>query len=146
MPCASHSTTRSCTHEPRRVSADLSSSGGRQSYFGTARIVGIGDDPRRADHYYEYVEDYLDFDRPVPFREDGFYYESGLPKADGSTNKGRFGRSVRLLEDSECSLMLGAGLGAGTDERTRFGTREGVRPDTGGLELVDRPIVEEVSR
>ena len=36
-------------YEPRRVSADLSSSGGRQSYFATARIVGIGEDPQRAD-------------------------------------------------------------------------------------------------
>ena len=133
-------------YEPRRVSADLSSSGGRQSYFATARIVGIGDDPQRADHYYAYVEDYLEFDRTVPFREGGFYYESGLQKADGSTNKGRFGRSVRLVGDSEYSLILGAGFEAGADEGERFGVREGVRPDIGGLELADRPIVEWVSR
>ena len=82
-------------YEPRRVSADLSSHGGRQSYFATARI----DEHRSAIRaetttHYAYVEDYLEFDRPVPFRESGFYYESGLQKADGSTNKGSFGRSV----------------------------------------------------
>ena len=115
-------------YEPRRVSADLSSSGGRQSYFATARIVGIGEDPQRADHYYAYVEDYLEFDRAVPFREGGFYYESGLQKADGSTNKGRFGRSVRLVGDSEYSLILGAGFEAGADEGERFGVREGGSP------------------
>ena len=53
-------------YEPRRSSADLSSSGGRQSYFATARIAHIGRDPNRDDHYYAYVEDYLEFDRAVP--------------------------------------------------------------------------------
>ena len=133
-------------YEPRRVSADLSSSGGRQSYFATARIMSIERDPRRDDHHYAYVKDYLEFDRPVPFRESDFYYESGLQKADGSTNKGSFGRSVRLLKDSEYSLILAAGFEAGTDERGRLGIREGVRGDTGGLELVDRPIIERLSR
>ena len=133
-------------YEPRRVSADLSSTGGRQSYFATARIDRVERDSRRADHYYAYVEDYLEFDRPVPFREGGFYYESGLQKADGSTNKGSFGRSVRLLKDSEYSLILGSGFEAGTDERKLLGIREGVRPGTGGLELVDRPIIERLSR
>ena len=133
-------------YEPRRVSADLSSRGGRQSYFATARIMSIERDPRRDDHYYAYVEDYLEFDRPVPFRESDFYYESGLQKADGSTNKGMFGRSVRLLKDSEYSLILAAGFEAGADERERLGIREGVRLDTGGLQLVDRPIIERLSR
>ena len=132
-------------YEPRRVSADLSSSGGRQSYFATARIASIGSDPNRAGHYYAYVEDYLEFDRAVPFRDGGFYYESGLQKADGSTNKGRFGRSVRLLEDSEYGLIVAAGFTAGDDERERFGIREGAGRGT-GLELADRPIIERLSR
>ena len=133
-------------YEPRRSSARLSSSGGRQSYFATARIVRVDDDPRRADHYYAYVEDYLEFDRPVPFREDGFFYESGLRKEDGSVNKGRFGRAVRLLADAEYSLILAAGFETGIDKRERFGIREGVHPDPGRLELVDRPLIERLSR
>ena len=60
--------------------------------------------------------------------ESGFYYERGLQKADGSTNKGRFGRSARLLKDSENSLILAGGFGAGTDERERLDIREGVLP------------------
>lgn len=44
-------------YEPRRSSAHLSSSGGRQSYFATARLVDIRPDPARADHYYGYVRD-----------------------------------------------------------------------------------------
>ena len=133
-------------YEPRRSSAHLSSRGGRQSYFATARIVRVDGDPRRADHYYAYVEDYLEFDRPVPFREDGFFYESGLQKEDGSVNKGRFGRAVRLLDDAEYSLILAAGFETGIDKRERFGIREGVHPDPGRLELVDRPIIERLSR
>lgn len=132
-------------YEPRRTSADLSSRGGRQSYFATARIERIGSDPRRDDHYYAYVEDYLEFDRPVPFREGSFYYESGLQKDDGSVNKGRFGRSVRLLAESEYSLIVDAGFAAGVDEQERPGIREGRRHNR-GLELADRPVVERLSR
>ena len=133
-------------YEPRRSSAHLSSSGGRQSYFATARIVHVDADPRKADHYYAYVEDYLEFDRAVPFRENGFFYESRLQKEDGSVNKGMFGRSVRLLADAEYSLILAAGFETGTAEPKRFGIREGVHPNPGGLELVDRPLIERLSR
>ena len=133
-------------YEPRRVSADLSSRGGRQSYFATARIERIGPDPLRANHYYAYVRDYLEFDRPVPFREDGFYYESGLQKKDGTTNKGSFGRSVRLLDNSEYNLIVAAGFQAGIGEQPRLGIREGIVPRTDPLELTDRPIIERLSR
>ena len=90
-------------YEPRRLGGNLSTSGGRQSYFATARLVRVEPDPRTREHYYAFVEDYLEFDRSVPFkvRERQFYYERLLQKADGSTNKGWFGRSVRPLEDAE---------------------------------------------
>ena len=133
-------------YEPRRSTAHLSSSGGRQSYFATARIVRVGSDPRRADHYYAYVADYLEFDRPVRFRDDGFFYESRLRKEDGSVNKGMFGRSVRLLPDAEYSLILSAGFESGTTQRPRFEIHEGVHPDPGRMELADRPIIERLSR
>jgi putative restriction endonuclease len=88
-------------YEPRRSSVELSSFGGRQSYFGVARVTAIVEDDALADHYYALVDDYLDFDRPVPFSEGSEYYESALKKADGSTNKGAFGRAVRLIPDNE---------------------------------------------
>ncbi|MXZ18572.1 MAG: restriction endonuclease [Rhodothermaceae bacterium] len=108
-------------YEPRRASADLSSLGGRQSYFATARVVDINPDPRKVGHYYAYVENYVEFNRPVPFREDDFYYESRLQKENGSTNKGSFGRSVRLMEDFEYSRILEAGI----DKRNRLDVPEG---------------------
>jgi putative restriction endonuclease len=46
----------------------------------------------------------------VPFKEGPFYYEGGLKKDDGSTNKGAFGRAVRNLPDREYDLILRAGF------------------------------------
>jgi putative restriction endonuclease len=50
-------------YEPRRSSVDLSSGGGRQSYFGVARVVEVVEDKELPDHYYALVDDYLDFDQ-----------------------------------------------------------------------------------
>ena len=131
-------------YEPRRSSADLSSSGGRLSYFATAFLEDIQPDPHRENHYYAYVNNYLEFDRAVPFREGGHYYESKLRKADGSTNKGRFGRAVRPLEDREYSLILATGFESktGDPESLRI-LREGAS-DHDQL-LRDRPFVEQIS-
>jgi putative restriction endonuclease len=97
-------------YEPRRSTVELSSIGGRQSYFGVARVTEIREDEMLAGHYYAFVEDYLDFDRPVPFVEGSKYYESALKKVDGSTNKGAFGRAVRLIPDEEFDQILKAGF------------------------------------
>jgi putative restriction endonuclease len=97
-------------YEPRRSSVELSSFGGRQCYFGVARVTAVIDDETLADHYYALVDDYLDFDRPVPFSEGSEYYESALKKADGSTNKGAFGRAVRLIPDDEFDRILKSGF------------------------------------
>ncbi len=97
-------------YEPRRTSGDLSSSGGRQSYFATARLLRIERDHVHENHYYAFVSDYLEFDQPVPFKEGQHYYESGLQKDDGKTNKGAFGRAVRLIPDNEYDLILQAGF------------------------------------
>lgn len=97
-------------YEPRRSSGDLSSRGGRQVYFATARVTRVELDPKRADHFYAFVTDYLDFDRAVPFREGGRYYENGLRREDGETSKGAFGRAVRAISNIEYSQILRAGF------------------------------------
>jgi putative restriction endonuclease len=97
-------------YEPRRTSGDLSSSGGRQAYFATARLLRIERDPVREKHYYGFVADYLDFASPVPFKEGQHYYESSLQRDDGKTNKGAFGRAVRLIPDKEYNLILQVGF------------------------------------
>ena len=95
-------------YEPRRSEAGV----GLQSYFATARVVGIDQDPTQSDHFYARIVDYLDFDKPVGFNEEGKYYESSLQKGDGSTNKGAFGRAVRLVSEVEFDLILRAGFSA----------------------------------
>ena len=131
-------------YEPRRTSSDLSSGGGGQCYFATARVEGITSDPHRHEHCYAHVKDYLEFDRPVAFREGEPYYESRLRRADdGSTNRGMFGHAVRFVVDDEYSLILAAGFpvsfGHGHDHAVPGGS--------GGDEAFswDRPVVQQVS-
>lgn len=93
-------------YEPRRSEVGL----GLQAYFATARVVGIDSDPEQSDHFYARVADYLDFDKPISFNEGGRYFESALQKDDGSTNKGAFGRAVRLISEIEFDLILRAGF------------------------------------
>jgi putative restriction endonuclease len=97
-------------YEPRRASSDLSSRGGRQSYFATARVERIGRDPEREDHFYAYASDYLEFDRAVPFKDGALYYEGGLRRDDGATSKGAFGRAVRAISESEYDLIVKSGF------------------------------------
>jgi len=97
-------------YEPRREGADLSGRSGRQCYFATARVERIEPDPNRSGHYYAYIRDYLEFPTLVPFRERGLYYESDLRKSDGSTNKGRFGRALRLIPAEEYRAICQIGF------------------------------------
>ena len=97
-------------YEPRRASSNLSSRGGRQSYFATARLLRIERDPTLEYHFYAFVSDYLEFDNPVPFKESDFYYEDILRRPDGATSKGAFGRAVRSILDHEYDVILKAGF------------------------------------
>lgn len=97
-------------YEPRRGSVEQSSRGGRQAYFATARPYAITEDPNIPDHFYCHVRDYLDFEQAVPFRDGDSYRESILQREDGGTNKGAFGRSVRIVPDEEFEGILSAGF------------------------------------
>lgn len=133
-------------YEPRRASGDPSSRGGRQAYFATARITSIIPDPTTPDHFYALIDSYLDFARPVPFREGTRYYEAGLQRADGGTSKGAFGRAVRSLPDHEYEEIIQAAFA------TLLSGSEVRRSETPALvggfadvqEAFDRPIVERV--
>jgi putative restriction endonuclease len=97
-------------YEPRRTSTDLSSRGGKQAYFAVARVERVIPDPAHLNHFYAVVADFLEFDRPVPFRERGGYYEAILQREDGATSKGAFGRAVRLIPEGEFESILQAGF------------------------------------
>lgn len=122
-------------YEPRRISAGEETRGGRQAYFSMAEPVSIRSDPELADHFYCSIRNYIDFVEPVSFREGIRYWESALQKPDGSTNKGAFGHSVRLLPEEEFAAIVAAGYPA--DAMTRWAPL-----DAEGGEPVERPIVE----
>ena len=130
-------------YEPRRSSGDLSSRGGRQAYFATARVATIRPDPITANHFYAVVSDFLEFDRPVPFREGDHFYEAGLRRDDGATSKGAFGRSVRMVPDNEYDLILRAGFA------DILAPGPAMRPAFAGLAdepaTFERPIVERMT-
>ena len=126
-------------YEPRRSSIELSSFGGRQSYFGVARVTAVVEDTQLADHYYALVDDYLDFDQPVPFSEGTGYYESALRKDDGSTNRGAFGWAVRLITDNEFDRILKSGFAPVLNENVAPVVRSEISEPHVPFE---RPIVE----
>ena len=128
-------------YEPRRATADLSSRGGRQVYFGVARVREVVEDRVESGSYYALVDSYLDFDRPVPFAEGELYYEQSLKKPDGSTNKGAFGHAVRIVPDTEFDLILKAGFApvlAGQAPELATGRPEIDEPEV----PYERPVVE----
>jgi putative restriction endonuclease len=128
-------------YEPRRSTSELSSSGGRQAYFGFARVTGIVEDAEIPGQYFALVADYQDFASTVPFAEGSHYYESALQKDDGSTNKGSFGNAVRLLPEGEFDQILKSGFAAILGEGA---AAQSIYP--GGISEPDvpfeRPIVE----
>jgi len=134
-------------YEPRRPSGDLSSRGGRQSYFATARVDRVEPDPARPDHFYAFVSEFLEFDRPVPFREGTRYFEAGLERDGGRTNKGAFGRAVRALSDKEYDLILQAGFAQTLGEISEQ-VGSGLEPSELAEEAVPfcRPVVEQIIR
>ena len=97
-------------YEPRRQDADDRGREGRQSYFAIAQVENIEEDRNHVGHYYARVSNYLEFDQAVPFRLGQNYFESALQKEDGSTNRGAFGRAVRVIPDRDFEKILAAGF------------------------------------
>jgi putative restriction endonuclease len=133
-------------YEPRRPSGILSSRGGRQSYFATARINRIEPDPARDDYFYAFVSEFLEFDRPVPFREGTRYFEGALERGDGKTNKGAFGRAVRPISDSEYDLILQAGFTRTLGELSQPASQERPAEIDEEPAFFTRPVVEQIVR
>jgi putative restriction endonuclease len=93
-------------YEPRREDSISEGNKGRKAYFATAHVKRIEPDRARVDHFYAYVDEYLEFANAVPFRNDDGYFEGLLCKPDGSTNKGAFRRAVRIIQEHEYEAIL----------------------------------------
>lgn len=125
-------------YEPRREDSSPAGRAGRQCYFATARVTDVKRDSSLKDHYYAFVENYIEFSTPVPFRSGPYYFESGLRKADGSTNKGAFGRAVRNIPDEEYQAIVATGLGKVEEEIAQMQAEEDIEFD------VQRPIIQQM--
>jgi putative restriction endonuclease len=99
-------------YEPGRTGLGDRDRTGRRSYIAAAQVQGIEADPRKTDHFYAWMVpgSYLVFDRPVPFLDDGRFYERILRRGDGQVSKGAFGRAVRGLAEDEFAAILAAGF------------------------------------
>lgn len=124
-------------YQPRRNSGP-SSADGSQAYVASARVVGIRKDSRIQGHYFADLAEYVEFDTKVPFKAGEKYFESALQKSDGSTNRGAFGRSVRLLSDDEFNVILALGL-AGALEELHSGTDDRLDLDSPAPLIAERP-------
>lgn len=118
-------------YEPR-------SGGGRLAYFAVAEVVRIDPDPNYSDHYYARIRNYLNFDRPVWYRERGGY-ESMLFRKDGTVNPGAAQNAVRLLPDREFEAILEAGLSSQPAWPDRSDAATGFEEEQAAFE---RPLVE----
>lgn len=132
-------------YEPRRPDRSLSSTGGRQTYFAMARVVRIEPDPARADHYYAYMADYLEFAQPIPFKQNGRLLESFLRNPDGSTNPGAFINAVRLLPRQEFEVICRLGMApaiteAGFDEELAIAETQDTYGGPRQTVLTSRPV------
>lgn len=129
-------------YEPRRHDAAESGRRGRQAYFATARVAKVEPDSTRIDHFYAFVTDYLEFDRPVPFREGMNYYENALRRPDGKTNRGAFGRAVRTLEDQEYEVIVTSGFSRMITQPADISQVSGLYEEPS---VFERPLIEQVA-
>jgi putative restriction endonuclease len=127
-------------YEPRRNDGP-SSSQGRQAYFAMARLIRIEPDMATSDHYYAYLTEYVEFDQPIPFRDGIRVYEAALQKPDGTTNKGAFGRSVRVLPESEFEAIVATGFARSISDDKRIAVEQLPR-----IDAVQEPVPEYVAR
>lgn len=120
-------------------------------YTATARVKRIAPDPSDAKLFYVYLEDYIDFDRPLPYAENGGF-ERKLFRADGLPNGGYTQQAVRILEADEFKELVDAGLSEKDEWPARDNDRNHLQYETGFEEeqasfegvFVERSIVSKI--
>jgi putative restriction endonuclease len=78
-------------------------------YTGCGMVSQIRPDPKLKGHHYADLINFIDFDRMVPYRENGGYEEK-LVRPDGSVNRGTAQNAVRLITEYEFARIISAGL------------------------------------
>jgi putative restriction endonuclease len=106
-------------YEPGRTGLSERNRSGRRAYVATAKVTDVVADAARPGHFFAMIDpsSYVDFDRPVPFREGRHYYERRLRRDDGATSKGAFGRAVRPLDEHEYEAIIRAAFARELDAK-----------------------------
>lgn len=86
--------------------------GGDLAYFAVGRLASIDPDPHGSNLYYARIENFLLFDTPVPWTQDGRYAEGALREVQEAWQIGARmrGNSVRKLEDRDFIAIVTYGL------------------------------------
>ncbi len=95
------------------VYRETGSAGGRMAYVAAGRVRGIDADPADVGLFYARIDDFLEFDRPVPYRDpDGRFLERMLRELESPSVAGRAlrGRSVRALDGVDLAQNVERGL------------------------------------
>lgn len=101
-------------------------------YSGLAKVTGIRTDEELPDHFYADLTDYLDFDRPLDYREDGGF-EHQLVGPDGAVNSGRSVQAVRIISEAEFAALIMAGLSDADEWPQRVDPHEEIPSGTNPL-------------
>jgi putative restriction endonuclease len=101
-------------------------------YSGLAKVTGIRADDDLPDHFYADLTDYLDFDRPLDYREDGGF-EHQLVGPDGAVNSGRSVQAVRIISEAEFAALVAAGLSDADEWPQRVDPHEQISSETNPL-------------
>lgn len=118
-------------------------------YLSTAKVSQIIEDPKTPMHYFALVDDFLEFDRFVHYKENGGY-EVKLFKEDGAVNGGRSVQAIRIIEPVEFTSIIEAGLSAPDDWPDRYDQVEDTIDYPIGFDeppqlIMERPIVEQLT-
>jgi putative restriction endonuclease len=95
------------------VYRETRAAGGRMAYIAAAFVTRIDPDPSSSRHYYARVDRFLEFDRPVAYRDrtgrfaERFLREMAKPGDAGRTLRGA---SVRALDGSDFAAIVDRGL------------------------------------
>jgi putative restriction endonuclease len=131
--------------DARRIEGDwivyreTRAAGGRMAYIAVARVHRIDPDLTDRSHFYARVEDYLEFDQPVPYRDNtGRFAERFLRQMARPADAGRTlrGASVRLLDGPDFTAIVDMGLSEtlAPENRIRLELdRPHIDPETEGL-------------
>lgn len=95
------------------VYRETGSGGGRKAYVAAGRVQSIDPDLADASLFYARIVDFLEFDRPVPYRDqDGRFAERLLRELGSASMAGRAlrGQSVRGLDEVDFAVIVGKGL------------------------------------